>query len=111
MFGRMAEEQSETELVESVLAGDLPGETDENFASSGKAFPIGKPRSRIDNVNAKSRPARKGHHRHSHLTGAEDVEIRIMIDDLDEDLHRRLLRFARRLKASEIGRASCRGRG
>src|SRR5262245_47861296 len=100
MFGRVAEQQSETELVESVLAGDLPGKANENFVGGGKAFPIGEPRSRINNVNAKSRLARKGGYRDRHLTGAEDVEIRIMTDDLDEDLHLRLLCFGRRLKAS-----------
>src|SRR5262245_55065182 len=100
MFGRVAEEQSETELVECVLAGDLPGKADENFVGGGKAFPIGEPGPRIDNVNAKSRLARKGRYRDRHLTGAKDEEIRIMTDDLDKDLHLSLLCFVRRLKAS-----------
>src|SRR5262245_28850296 len=99
MFGRMAEEQSETELVDSALAGDLPGKTEENFASGGKAFPISEPRSRINNVNAKSRLARKGGYRDRHLTGAKNEEIGINADSLDKNLQRRFLWLVQWLKA------------
>ena len=98
VFGRMAEQQSETELIDNAIARDLPGKANKNFAGGGKPFLIREPRSRIDDVNTKSRLARKRRHRHRHLTGAKDEEVGIMANDLDEKLHLRLLSLARRLK-------------
>ena len=98
MFGRMAKQQSETELVESPLPRDFSGKTHKNFAGSGKPLLICEPRSRIDDVNLKSRLARKRRYRHRHLTGAKYEEVGIIADDLDEKLHLRLLSLARRLK-------------
>src|SRR5262245_31119774 len=99
MFGRVAEQQSETESIKIPLAGDFSWKADENFTRSRKPLLICEPRSRIDNVNAEASLTRKRRYRHRHLTGAEDEEIRIMPVDLDEDLHRGLLSFARRLKS------------
>src|SRR5262245_52435633 len=99
MFGCVTEQQSETELVEIALSRDLSRKADKNFAGSGKPLLVCEPRSRIDDVNGEPDLARKRRYRHRHLTRAKNEEIRIMTDDLNEDLHFRLLSFARRLKA------------
>jgi hypothetical protein len=109
MFGRVTEEQCKTELVESALAGNFSGKTNENFAGGGKSLLICEPRSRIDNVNGEPNLAGKRGHRHRYLTRAKNEEIRTKADDLDEDLHLRLPSFARRLKgicaATELSRS------
>ena len=42
-----------------VCSRAISRKADKNFAGGGKALPIGEPRSRIDNVNSKSRLARE----------------------------------------------------
>jgi hypothetical protein len=98
MFGRMTEQQSETELVESPLSSDLSGKPDQYFAGSREPLLICEPRPRIDNVNSKSRRARQRRHRHGYLTGAEDEKIGVIGNDLDKKLDIRLLFLDHELK-------------
>jgi hypothetical protein len=64
MFGRVPSSKAKLNWLK-VRSRAISGKADQNFAGSGKPLLIREPRSRIDNVNAKSRLARERRHRHA----------------------------------------------